>query len=57
MLPCSPARVIGLIAHENIQHYIGHLLITGDIPEAISAQHKHIIRAVLILSEVIDTDL
>lgn len=53
----SPARVIGLIPHENIKYNVGDLSVTGDIPEAISTQHQHIVRTVLILGEIIGADL
>lgn len=53
----SPAWVIWLVACKHLHHHTSHLLVIGDIPEAIGAQHQNIIRAVLILREVINPDL
>lgn len=53
----SPAWVVGLIARQHLHHHTSHLLVIGDIPEPVGAQHQHIIRAVLVLREVINPDL
>lgn len=53
----SPARVIGLVACQHLHHHTSHLLVIGNIPEPIGAQDQDIIRAVLILREVVNPDL
>ena len=53
----SPARVIGLVARQHLHHHASHLLVVGDIPEPISAQDQNVIRAVLVLREVVNPDL
>lgn len=53
----SPAWVIWLIAHQHLHHHTSHLFVIGDIPEPVGAQHQNIVRAVLILREVINPDL
>lgn len=52
-----PAWVIGLIARQHLHHHTSHLLVVGDIPEPIGAQDQDIIRAVLVLREVVNPDL
>lgn len=53
----SPAWVIGLVACQHLHHHTSHLLVIGDIPKPISAQNQNVIGAVLILGEVINSDL
>lgn len=53
----SPARVVGLIARQYLHHHTSHLLVVGDIPEPVGAQDQNVIRAVLVLREVVNPDL
>lgn len=53
----SPARVVGLVTRQHLHHHASYLRVVGDIPEPISAQDQNVVRAVLVLREVVNPDL